>query len=487
MDEQCYDLISGAGLEPLLVGGRGQASGFIMRMMAENKKKHNGSYKNPTAPLHPDSTMNGAVPFDYGKLANKGQKGTNKSDYGASPFIERTFGTNKKAEEETDTQKDARAKAQSEDLLKKAEELLAASKKKSKVQEFLTGVLKKRKAKGVLKGLKEAKAKKDEEDVFTDVPELTILSKEVLDNRVFATFGAFWEEWVDANKKVIKDVGYSRERQYDILHTEAIQGHGALFGNLLSGPSGYNTYFTSLNRGGGKELYKEFLKTFLGYEEKELKEWKWNEVFKVNMNNPFSVVNRGRTDSFWWYKDMSKAGWDEYEKKVAEATNKMNIFGQSLVMRIAGLLVGDGDTIAITPNVEYQSYDEKTRKYTKKLGDRLLIISGDMANDITGIFTNNYRGVNGYSLPQDKQVFLKGDKWVFDDDKYKSDNNIARRDKGWVEMYRKAVDEYKGDVSLTDTWVELEPTDGGDRDVYRILEEFAIEEKKPKAKATKRK
>ena len=54
-------------------------------------------------------------------------------------------------------------------------------------------------------------------------------------------------------------------------------------------------------------------------------------------------------------------------------------------------------------------------------------------------------------------------------------------------MYRKAVDEYKGDVSLTDTWVELEPTDGGDRDVYRILEEFAIEEKKPKAKATKRK
>ena len=174
MDGQCYDLISGAGLEPLLVGGRGQASGFIMRMMAENKKKHNGSYKNPTAPLHPDSTMNGAVPFDYGKLANKGQKGTNKSDYGASPFIERTFGTNKKAEEETDTQKDARAKAQSEDLLKKAEELLAASKKKSKVQEFLTGVLKKRKAKGVLKGLKEAKAKKDEEDVFTDVPELTI-------------------------------------------------------------------------------------------------------------------------------------------------------------------------------------------------------------------------------------------------------------------------------------------------------------------------
>lgn len=180
MDGQCYDLISGAGLEPLLVGGRGQASGFIMRMMAENKKKHSGSYKNPTAPLHPDSTMNGAVPFDYGKLANKGQKGTNKSDYGASPFIERTFGTNKKAEEETDTQKDARAKAQSEDLLKKAEELLAASKKKSKVQEFLTGVLKKRKAKGVLKGLKEAKAKKDEEeakakkDDFTDVPYLTI-------------------------------------------------------------------------------------------------------------------------------------------------------------------------------------------------------------------------------------------------------------------------------------------------------------------------
>ena len=475
MDEQCYELICGAGLEPLLQGGRGRASGFIMRMMAENKLKHTGQYKKPTAPLSAKSTMNKPIPFDYNKLANGVQKGTNKNPYGASPFIQKYFKdgtvafTKGNTAQETDAQKKARLGFQNPLAPKPATR--GNPKKPAKARSAPEPMM-------PTQPTPELTLSKKEESA----PVPPILSKEVLDNRVFATFGAYWEEWVKGNLKNIKEAGYSRERQYDILHTEALQGHGALFGNLLSGPTGYMGHFTSLIGKGAKDLYRDFLKTFLGYKDSELREWRFDELYRTD-----NAPNKGRTDTFWWYKDMSKAGDAVYDDKIADAVKRMNIFGQSLVMRIAGLLVAGGDTIAITPNVEYQSYDEKTRKYTKKLGDRLLIISGDMANDITGIFTNNYRGVNGYSLPQDKQVFLKGDKWVFDDDKYKSDNNIARRDKGWVEMYRKAVDEYKGDVSLTDTWVELEPTDGGDRDVYRILEEFAIEEKKPKAKATKRK
>ena len=46
-------------------GGGNPKAGFIQRMMAENKLKHDGEYKNPTRPLHPDSTMNAPVPFDY--------------------------------------------------------------------------------------------------------------------------------------------------------------------------------------------------------------------------------------------------------------------------------------------------------------------------------------------------------------------------------------------------------------------------------------
>jgi hypothetical protein len=51
-----------------ITGGRkgvSQKAGFIMRQMAEIKKKHAGTYKSPTKPLASDSTMNKPVPFDY--------------------------------------------------------------------------------------------------------------------------------------------------------------------------------------------------------------------------------------------------------------------------------------------------------------------------------------------------------------------------------------------------------------------------------------
>jgi len=57
------------------VKGGNQKAGFIRRMMAETKKKHGGepygdedadaSYRNPTRPLAPDTTMKAPVAFDY--------------------------------------------------------------------------------------------------------------------------------------------------------------------------------------------------------------------------------------------------------------------------------------------------------------------------------------------------------------------------------------------------------------------------------------
>jgi hypothetical protein len=76
-------------------GGFSKQSGFIRRMMAENALKHKGQYRRPTDPLAPGSTMNKPVPFEYEKLATPGQKGkkTSGNPYGASPFIQKHFGT----------------------------------------------------------------------------------------------------------------------------------------------------------------------------------------------------------------------------------------------------------------------------------------------------------------------------------------------------------------------------------------------------------
>ena len=55
--------------EVKLHGGRGQASGFVMRMMAENKKKHKGQYKNPSTNDY-GSSMKSFRAFDYAKMEN---------------------------------------------------------------------------------------------------------------------------------------------------------------------------------------------------------------------------------------------------------------------------------------------------------------------------------------------------------------------------------------------------------------------------------
>jgi hypothetical protein len=218
MDEKCYELVSGAGLEPILIprsafikehkkllsvlksrdpkqlqreyadqkaemadqlkGGRGKASGFIMRMMAENKLKHKGQYQNPTAPLAPESKMNAPVAFDLTQLANPRQApgGKNRKAYGASPFIMKHFGTaqsvpfvprgqrNNVLDDvpgETPQQKEARLRQKAQELLDKAAELAGVQQKKAKVGEFLKGQIKIRRAKDELERRKDYKAQRE--------------------------------------------------------------------------------------------------------------------------------------------------------------------------------------------------------------------------------------------------------------------------------------------------------------------------------------
>ena len=210
VDAKCYECISGAGLEPILdkryinsktpftlakeypkdvllsfqqdpsvppsmkeklgvamglSGGRGQASGFIMRMMAENKKKHQGQYRNPSDNDY-GSTMNKFRAFDYERLANADQNGTNQSDYGASPFIIKHFGSpdavpfipkaqrgseeHRVIEGETEEQKAARLNAKAEELAQLAKDLLEKSAAKGKIKGFLKGRIAVKKAKELL-------------------------------------------------------------------------------------------------------------------------------------------------------------------------------------------------------------------------------------------------------------------------------------------------------------------------------------------------
>lgn len=169
VDAKCYECISGAGLEPILqadyTGGRGQASGFIMRMMAENKKKHQGQYKNPSDNDY-GSTMNKLRAFDYKRLANAEQNGNNEAEIGASPFIQRHFGSpeavpfipkaQRGSEEhrviagETEEQKAARLQAKAEELAQLAKDLLAKASAKGKIKGFLSGKIAVKKAKELL-------------------------------------------------------------------------------------------------------------------------------------------------------------------------------------------------------------------------------------------------------------------------------------------------------------------------------------------------
>ena len=82
--------------EVKLHGGRGQASGFVMRMMAENKKKHKGQYKNPSTNDY-GSSMKSFRAFDYSKMENPSKFLTEHFSGEPVPFVSRR--AEKKAED----------------------------------------------------------------------------------------------------------------------------------------------------------------------------------------------------------------------------------------------------------------------------------------------------------------------------------------------------------------------------------------------------
>lgn len=220
IDSKCYEAIAGAGLEPILQGGRGQASGFIMRMMAENKLKHKGQYKNPSTNDY-GSKMNQFRAFDIKRLANRDQKGVNTSDYGASPFIIKHFGSpeavpfipkaerygeeNKVIEGETEEQKAARLQKKAEELAEKAKELLEAATKKGKVKKFLSGVVGVKRAKKAEEALTKEKEKEAREAQKTMARKQQVSEVNRILNEAEAYAKELRKEWNDKWVKGLAD------------------------------------------------------------------------------------------------------------------------------------------------------------------------------------------------------------------------------------------------------------------------------------------
>jgi len=144
-------------LIPEPVVGGSAASGFIMRMMAENKLKHKGDYKRPIDK------------FNYKKLASGPQGGEQGADsYGASPFIEKHFSKDKRLEgkppKETPTQRVARHKALIKRLMDKAKEgltLAEAEVKAEKIEHVGPSIEISEKAEEVKPKVKELSTKKE--------------------------------------------------------------------------------------------------------------------------------------------------------------------------------------------------------------------------------------------------------------------------------------------------------------------------------------
>jgi len=110
-------------IPPALRGsGQSRKAGFVQRMMAEVKLKHDGEYRKPTAPLSKQSTMKAPVAFSMSKLPS------------ASPFIIHHFGT-KAQQNALKAQREVRQKARDERIPKPSKKVLQSVAKAVKIEE----------------------------------------------------------------------------------------------------------------------------------------------------------------------------------------------------------------------------------------------------------------------------------------------------------------------------------------------------------------
>jgi len=312
-------------------------------MMAENKKKHQGQYKNPSGNDY-NSTMKKFVPFDYKKLANADQKGSNTKDYGASPFIIRHFGSpeavpfvpkaertgrdiTQPVEGETEEQRAARLQQKAEELAKLAKDLLENAPKRRKVSEFLTAKVKSIKAKSKFVKV---------EPKFEMILRMTQIPVNAPHTEV--GFGMTFP--------------FTDDREYVRTHARELGEEGISARSLLKELDDYHSsklHFTNpryrsdenrnreiLNevflRNSDRPLYNEWLKTPKAKSIVREMRIKYNDYNK-ELNAKRAEYFKKEDEKYWAKekrKEQWKEEWEEYKKWEAERQNRPSfIYGQA--------------------------------------------------------------------------------------------------------------------------------------------------------------
>jgi hypothetical protein len=446
------------------------------------------------------------VPFDYKKLANKDQGGEGSADYGASPFIQKYFKngtvpfTKGNTAKETDKQKEARLTMIAKRLAKLAKRLAVEQPEnkevQKEVQEAREAVEEKREepapvetAKELLehfgnvsmgeppaglevkpkvaeeatpanpapkKRIKLKLKKKVEEAPKNEIvsreaePEeaqeegLTMLSDDVLNNRIWGVYVDFWNKFIKRHKKV-KFSNYDWVEPFDSL----TYTNGGFYRDF------YNGAPIDIYSGGKKEMYKDFLKKWLGYKDNQIME----NYLKAEPSVKFFMPN------------VSKG---EADKRETAMNDKKNLMGWSYILWKCGKLIKEHSyTIGFEDDVEFSVYNKSAEDWVKKTGKRLMLKAPEGSDakgkwDITNFLTNNYNGKDGllgkkeYGKPTGQYGKLEMDDFWRDD------------------VYGVAEE---ADIDIDDNvFMELEPDDGLDRDAMKVIMAYIeVETKKKEA------
>jgi len=509
------------------LAGVSKASGFIQRMMAENKKKHSGQYRNPTTPAHPDSTMKKWAVFDYKKIANKEQGGlseANNSAYGASPFIQKYFQNKRVAipfksgntAKETPKQKEARvamvarrmarvarrlaqekpktveeaSKIVAEELAKPdtpetsaetatrpnpeevAEELrehfgnvmgeppegleVSPKPEEEKVAETPTPANPKKRI--ILKSKKKAEPTpeppKDEVVAPEPTPEpeergMTILSEDVLENRIWTTFVSFWMRWL--KRYYAKGAFYDKNRcEPFIPSTYTHSGMWRDFAQTafpadIGSDAKTATQRANDGRYKKKEMYKEFLEKFVGYKEDEIAEY--------NL----------RDDPNWRFYGLNDVSEAEKTRREDALEAKKNTMGFAFFFWMLGKLKKEHGATIVEEEV-------------KDMGKRLVLtnkkgISWEITSCLFDRIYYDMPSYQGGNFRGGVSVKKEGDMWV----KRTTSNDEPEEDRNLVVYIHSVFGVKKKHVALQGyTSMRLEMDEFYEKDVYPLAEELDV-------------
>jgi len=479
MKDKLYEAIELKN-QPLKGGLKGvsKASGFIRRLMWENSHKHDGNYRNPTWELAGDSTMNRPEKFLYKKLASASQGGLNRegNPYGASPFIKKHFSKVKPEptkDKESDIQKEARAnfKVKAPTITQEeASEVLqqhfgnvgeeagrpgSPEPQSPQPEEETVPAPAPAPAPKVKRVIKIKKAPQAEPEPKNEiVSHSPILSEDVLNNKVWKMYAVFWMNFLNKHKNVKWGTGDDSNWAYpfgSLTYTHAG------FWNTLD----YGAPYEVSNYNKKMDIYKDFLKEWMGYEEKDL---------------VISSLASDKSIKFYQVK-TDEEDWKKRHEQIKKAKDTM---GYAWMMWLIGRLVEKGWSVEMIES-PYESYNDKLEDWETHTGKQMVVINpeGDKG---WGFGRTWLRPFDGKPFTASEKLKKVDGKWEVNpngDNLYKTVSghwdNGKRVDGILEKIFKDAMDEVKDAMGTNPEGEEfrfLLPDDAKDSKAKDIIEEY---------------